>query len=215
VNKYLCLNCILISIQEIHDIKTWGSGCKTTNIFNLCTSCWLHSSSPFTSTRASHGTVIKQKPLSNHWTELFQFMATMTGKFKLEHSSLLGCCIAPLGNWFLPGLWCHRLQGQQNSHMDRDGSIHSPSSTLTTHIYYITPYLACICSWTIFSWRWRHYDPSKFWEVLTQQHSITSKKTQIFSTTTLYEVYSLPHWPNNTSHLTTLCVISLPQDYYV
>jgi hypothetical protein len=35
MNKYLCLNCILISIQEIHDIKTWGSGCKTTHIF-----CW-------------------------------------------------------------------------------------------------------------------------------------------------------------------------------
>jgi len=37
MNKYLCLNCILISIQEIHDIKTWGSGCKTTHIFSPCT----------------------------------------------------------------------------------------------------------------------------------------------------------------------------------
>jgi len=163
MNKYLC-NCILISIQEIHDIKTRGSGCKTTHIFNLCArqkqviGFIFPAPSPVPE-------LVKEWSLSKslspvNCTELFQFL---------------------------------------------------PS--LTTHIYYITPYLPCIYSWTACFWRWRHYDPSTCWELLIQQHSITSQKTQIFSTTTIYQVYSLPHWP--VTRLNHLLVHILTKDYQV
>lgn len=34
-------------------------------------------------------------------------------------------------------------------------------------------------SWFAWSWRWRHYYPSKFWELLPQRWSVTSHETQI------------------------------------
>jgi len=36
------------------------------------------------------------------------------------------------------------------------------------------------CSWPALSWRQRHYSPSKCWELLAQQHSITFLQTGIY-----------------------------------
>jgi hypothetical protein len=46
--------------------------------------------------------------------------------------------------------------------------------------------LRCVaCSWTAWTWRWRHCDPSEYSELLIQWHSITFQKTSIFSNTSV------------------------------
>jgi len=46
------------------------------------------------------------------------------------------------------------------------------------HIY-------CNSSQTAWSWRWRHYDPSKSQELLTKFYSITSQDSRIIRNTTV------------------------------
>jgi len=38
-------------------------------------------------------------------------------------------------------------------------------------------------NWTVWHWRWRWHDPSKWWELLIQHHSVTTQKMWILSNT--------------------------------
>ena len=60
---------------------------------------------------------------------------------------------------------------------------------LTTHINlaYIM-HLMCPCRyswWTAWLWKWRHFDPTKNWELFTCCEVLTLQKTWIFSNTTV------------------------------
>ena len=46
-------------------------------------------------------------------------------------------------------------------------------------------FLCRYSSWTVWPWRWKQYSCSKCWELPTQQHSVTTQETWIFSTTTV------------------------------
>ena len=52
--------------------------------------------------------------------------------------------------------------------------------TSTYVILRIFPYSYCF--WAAWPWRWGHSDPLKHWNLFSEQHSITSKKTCIFIT---------------------------------
>jgi len=46
-------------------------------------------------------------------------------------------------------------------------------------------FLCKYSSWTVWPWRWKDYSCSECWELPTQQHSVTTKETWIFSSTTV------------------------------
>ena len=63
---------------------------------------------------------------------------------------------------------------------------HTPSVSLPMFPTPIVPNFLCrYSSWTVWPWRWKHCSCSKCWELPTQQHSITTQETWIFSSTTV------------------------------
>lgn len=74
-----------------------------------------------------------------------------------EGSHFLGCDNVA----FVSGSWCFK------------GSSALPSSSGSSN-------QVSLSFWTALPWGWRHYEPLSHQELLTQQHSVTSKKTFVF-----------------------------------